>query len=137
MQRQELGREQMNGQTAIRNKRRGFSLIEVSIVTAIGMAVTATALPNMVNAISNMRLRSSMTSLAGVFQDCRVLAIKQNRIMSTHFQVRTYGNASGVMAYVKKANDTASMSSQDAQVQLEEPVLQATTPTGPYAPPAL
>lgn len=125
-----------NEQESVRS-RRGFSLIEVSIVTAIGMAVTMTALPNMVNAIANMRMRSSMTSLAGVLQDCRALAIKQNRTMTTHFQVRNYGTASGVMAYVKRATDTTSINGQDAQVQLEEPVVQVTTPSGTGAPAAL
>ena len=66
-----------------RVNRAGFSLLEVIVVVGIGAIVTATAVPNMVTAISNMRLRSSMTSLAGVIQNCRMLAVKQNQTMTT------------------------------------------------------
>src|SRR5262245_1400251 len=94
------------------------------------MVVTATALPNMITGISNMRLRSSMTSLAGVLQNCRMLAVKQNRHMTTHFSPNSYG----VMAFVKRATDTSSMSSGDSQVELEAPVIRVTVPSGPGAP---
>ena len=62
----------------------GFSLLEVMVCAGIGMLVTVAAVPNMVTGIANMRLRSSMTSLAGVLQNCRVLAVKSNRHMTTH-----------------------------------------------------
>jgi prepilin-type N-terminal cleavage/methylation domain-containing protein len=124
-------------QNRIHANRAGFSLLEVMVVTAISMVITMTAVPNMVNGIGNMRLRSSMTSLAGVLQNCRMLAVKQNQTMSTHFSVRTYGTTTGVTAYVKKASDTNPLSTSDSQVQLEEPVTQVTTPSGPSAPPAL
>ena len=111
----------------------GFSLIEVMTVVAIGMVVTATAVPNMVTGISNMRLRSSMTSLAGVLQNCRMLAVKENRHMTTHFNPETYG----VMAFVKHATDTSTLVTSDSQVQLEAPVVRVTTPSGVGAPTAL
>jgi Tfp pilus assembly protein FimT len=111
----------------------GFTLLEVMIVASIGMVVTMTALPNMITSISNMRLRSSMTSLAGVLQNCRILAVKNNRAMSTHFSPQS----NGVMAYVKRATDTTSFTSQDSQVELEAPVVRVTTPSGAGAPTAL
>src|SRR5689334_16070854 len=111
----------------------GFSLLEVLIVGAIGTIVTATALPNMVTGISNMRLRSSLTSLAGVIQNSRMLAVKQNQAMTTHFSPTT----TGVVAYVKQAADTSSYTVHDSQVELEAPVIQTTSPSGVGAPPAL
>src|SRR5207249_3182382 len=114
----------------------GFSLLEVMGVTIISMVVTMTALPNMVAGIGNVRLRSSMTSLAGVLQNCRMLAVKQNRTMSTHFVTTSYGSGSstGVMAYVKLASDSSSLLTADSQVQLEQPVTRVTTLSGPNAP---
>lgn len=111
-------------------KQAGFSLLEVTIVAAIGMIVTATAVPNMVTAIANMRLRSSITSLAGVLQNCRMLAVKQNQTMSTHFSP----TATGVVAYVKLASSTATYTTGDSQVELEAPVMQTATTTGTNAP---
>ena len=79
----------------------GFSVLEAMLCAAIGMIITVAAVPNMITGISNMRLRSSMTSLAGVLQNCRVLAVKQNRHMTTHFDTNPYG----ILAFVKLAID--------------------------------
>src|SRR5215470_11876974 len=87
----------------------------------------------MVPAISNMRLRSSMTSLAGVLQNCRVLSVKQNRHMTTHFDSNTYG----ILAYVKPSIDTSGPDTGDSQVELEAPVSRVTSPSGPDAPSAI
>src|SRR5947207_11921931 len=115
---------------SIHGRQAGFSLLEVSGVVLISMIITMTAVPNMVNGIGNMRLRSSMTSLAGVLQNCRMLAVKQNRMMTTHFSPQSYG----VMAYVKKATDASSLAISDSQVELEAPVTRVTTPSGAGAP---
>ena len=119
----------------IDHKRAGFSLLEVMSIAAISMILTMTAIPNMISAIGNLRLRSSMTSLAGVLQNCRMLAVKQNRTMTTHFTVTHNGASSGVMAYVKNATDANPLLTTDSQVELEQPVVQADTPTGVGAPP--
>jgi Tfp pilus assembly protein FimT len=111
----------------------GFTLFEAMIVVAIGTIVTVTAIPNMITAISNMRLRSSMTSLAGVIQNCRMLAVKQNQTMTTHFSPET----EGIIVFVKKATDTTTYTVHDSQVELEAPVMEDTTPSGPNAPAAL
>jgi Tfp pilus assembly protein FimT len=116
-----------------RTSQAGFSLLEGMICAVIGMVVTVAAVPNMVTGISNMRLRSSMTSLAGVFQNCRVLAVKQNRHMTTRFATRPYG----IVAYVKLAMDTSGVETGDSQVELEAPVTRVTAPSGLGAPPVL
>jgi Tfp pilus assembly protein FimT len=124
-------------QDAIHHNQTGFSLLEVMTVAAISLTVTMTALPNMVNGIGNMRLRSSMTSLSGVLQNCRMLAVKQNLTMTTHFVVKNYGTSQGVMAYVKQATDPNQLVTSDSQVQLEEPIMQVTAPSGVGAPTAV
>ena len=78
-----------------------------------------------------------MTSLGGVLQNCRMLAVKQNRTMSTHFQSTAYGSLTGLIAYVKLATDTSAETTADSQVQLEEPVTRVITPSGPGAPAAM
>ena len=74
-----------------------------------------------------------MTSLAGVLQNSRVLAVKQNRHMTTHFDTNTYG----ILAYAKLATDTSSILTHDSQVELEAPVTRVTAPSGPGAPSAI
>jgi len=111
----------------------GFSLLEAMLCAAVGMILTVAAVPNMITSISNIRLRSSMTSLAGVLQNCRVLAVKQNRHMTTHFDSNTYG----ILAYVKLATDSSSILVHDSQVELEAPVTKVTAPSGPGAPSAI
>ncbi len=113
--------------------RAGFSLLEALVTVSVSMVIATTALPNMTNGIANFRLRSSMTSLSGVLQNCRMLAVKNNRTMATHFQTTSYG----VMAYVKRASDTSSLAVSDSQVQLQAPVSRLTEPAGPNAPSAL
>src|SRR5581483_1541555 len=117
--------EKLNRSFMRTDKEAGFSLLEVALVAAIGMIVTATAIPN-------MGLRSSLTSLAGVIQNCRMLAVKQNQTMSTHFSPTT----TGVVAYVKLASDTSTYTVHDSQVELEAPVIQTTAPSGVGAPAA-
>jgi hypothetical protein len=74
-----------------------------------------------------------MTSLAGVLQNCRVLAVKQNRHMTTRFDPRPWG----IIAYVKRATDSSDVETGDSHVELEAPVTRVTTPSGPDAPAAI
>jgi hypothetical protein len=96
------------------------------VCVAIGGIITVAAMPNMVTSIANMRLRSSMTSLAGVLQNCRVLSVKQNKHMTTHFDANTYG----IVAYVKPSVASGGPSTEDSQVELEAPVSRVDAPSG-------
>jgi prepilin-type N-terminal cleavage/methylation domain-containing protein len=57
---------------------RGFSLIEVLIVVFIVLVVLAIAVPNVLLAVANIRLRSSAGDLAGLMQQARIMAAKNN-----------------------------------------------------------
>ena len=99
----------------------GFSLVELVMVVAILLVIAAFATPYMVNVVANVRLRAGMTSLSGVFQNCRSIAIKNNRIMSTHFTTM----ANGPVAYVKDAKvSSPTLAATDPQAQLGAPVTQ-------------
>lgn len=105
----------------------GFSLVELMMVVAILLVISAFAAPYMVNVIANIRLRGGMTSLAGVFQDCRSNSIKQNRLMSTHFTVLAHGP----VAYVKDATvSSPTLATSDPQAELGAPVTQVSSLTG-------
>jgi len=119
-----------------RNSKRwkaGFSLLELLLVVALMLVISAIALPNMMTVISNARLRGGVTNLSGLLQNSRMLAIKENKTKTTRFVVM----ANGPVAYVKTATDFSSMTTTDAQVQLGAPLTQYPTPIGAGAPAAL
>src|SRR5439155_8186657 len=91
------------------------------------------ALPNMVNVVSNARLRGGATNLSGLLQNCRMVAVKENRTKTTRFTIL----ANGPFAYVKDAPDLSAMDGTDPQVQLGTPLTKVTTPSGTGAPTAL
>ena len=113
------------------NRRRGFSLLELIIVTAILLTISALAVPNIVNVVASVRMRASINTLSGLLQDCRMLAVKHNRLMSTHFTVL----ANGPLAYIKTASAASTaVDPTDQQVMLGAPVTKLTSLTGTGAP---
>ena len=61
-----------------RGRTGGFSLIEILIVVFVVMVVAAIAVPNILLAVSNIRLRASAGDLAGLMQLARIMAAKNN-----------------------------------------------------------
>jgi len=79
----------------------GFSLIELLIVLFIVMVVAAIAIPNVLLAVSNIRLRASAGDLSGLMQQARILAAKNN----TSYVV-LYGTRNGArIAYLRDARN--------------------------------
>src|SRR5215472_8656143 len=57
----------------------GFTTLEVLLVVGIGLLITAIGLPVMSNAIAMTKLRSSMTTVSGLLQNTRMIAVQQNK----------------------------------------------------------
>lgn len=111
----------------------GFSLTEVLIVVAIGLIITATGLPLMNNVIANMKLRSSMSTVSGLLQNTRTLAVQSNKIKTARYFNRS-GAPYSLVYYVKTANDSSAFSSSDPQIEMEAPITPYDTPSGTSAP---
>lgn len=75
---------------------RGFSLVELLVVTAIIVVVAAVATPSFLNAMANLRLRTSASALAGVIQAARMEAVRTNRVS----QVAMLEEATASFAFV-------------------------------------
>jgi prepilin-type N-terminal cleavage/methylation domain-containing protein len=110
---------------------RGFSLIEVLMVVAITLVLSTIAIANIAAVVSSSRIRAGISSMSGLFQNCRMMAVKKNKTMTAH--VTTVGSAS-LLGYVKEATDTSELSTADSQVKWEAPVIRMASPTGPGAP---
>ena len=76
------------------NKQRceGFSLVELLVVVAIILIISAMALPNIANTLRIVRMKSTGTELAAPFEQARMEAIKRN---VNGLQVRNYVDGQG------------------------------------------
>jgi hypothetical protein len=107
--------------------------MEMSLVVLITLVLGTIAIPNMVTVISNARLHAGVTSMSGLLQACRMVAVKENRTLTTHFKIED----DTLIGYVKEAPDTSDPVATDLQAQWEAPVQMMSTPTGADAPPAI
>jgi type II secretory pathway pseudopilin PulG len=81
------------------NSAQGSTVVELGVVVAIIMIVTAMAVPSLMNTLASAKVRAGMSDLSGVMQNARMLAVKQNRIKVLQFSVKD----SRVLAYVDDA----------------------------------
>jgi len=116
-----------------RRRAMGFSTVELLLVVAIVMLIAMIAVPNITRTIANVRMRASMTSLSGVVQNCRMVAVQQNRTMTTFISEFE----SGLIGYVKQAGGSTTLASTDPQVQLQAPIVDYEEPSGAGAPTGL
>lgn len=114
----------------------GFSLTEVLLVVAVGLIVVAVGIPLLNNVIAEMKLRSSMTTVSGLLQNARSIAVQENTTMTARHFNRTAPPYS-LVYYVKRAPDSSSMATSDTQVEMEAPIAPYDTPTGTGAPSAI
>jgi|SRR2546426_537302 len=117
----------------------GFTLLEALVVVAIGLIVTTIGVPRMSNAIANQKLRASMTSISGLLQNTRMIAVQQNKTKTAcHYTRTSVPNA--LFYFVKDATVCTSgmaPATTDPQVELEAPIVPLDEPTGTGAPPKI
>src|SRR5467141_5070956 len=72
----------------LRSRVRGFSLVELLVVLFVVMVIAAIAIPNILLAVSNIRLRASAGDLAGLMQQARIMAAKNNPQIPPVYAIR-------------------------------------------------
>jgi Tfp pilus assembly protein FimT len=116
-----------------RNSSDGFSLIELLAVCGLTLVIAAYAVPKTMTAMYNLRLRAGAVSAAEIFQNGRMLAIKQNRKMDVHFV-----NSSGtVSVYVDSVTVNSQKDTGEPSATMNGSPTMMYTPTGTGAPSAL
>jgi prepilin-type N-terminal cleavage/methylation domain-containing protein len=117
----------------------GFTMLEVLLVVSIGLIITAIGLPVMSNAIAMTKLRSSMTTVSGLLQNTRMVAVQQNKTKTAcHYNWTT--PPYGLIYFAKDAVDCTTSPAPvetDPQVELQAPISAMATPAGPGAPSAI
>lgn len=86
----------MNTQLADRQRpgrQWGFSVIELLVVTFILLVVAAMAVPAAMQAMRNLQLRSSAGALAGLMQQARIFAAKNNALPGYAIRFTTVNGA--------------------------------------------
>jgi prepilin-type N-terminal cleavage/methylation domain-containing protein len=104
----------------------GFSLIELLIVVFVVLVVMAIAIPNVLLAVSNLRLRSSAGDLAGLMQQARIMAAKNNPTTPIAVYPIRYGVRNGAqIAYIDLNGDGAWSPTVTVNgVTMSEPLIQ-------------
>jgi hypothetical protein len=90
----------------------------------------------MTNAIANAKMRASMTSVSGLLQNTRMMAVQENTTKTARHFSRTSAPFS-LVYYVKTAWDTNPVQTSDSQIEMEAPITPYAAPTGTGAPPAI
>jgi type II secretory pathway pseudopilin PulG len=104
----------------------GFSLLELLIVVLVVMVVAGIAIPNILLAVTNVRLRASAGDLAGLMQQARILAANNN---TTH-TVR-YGTRNGATIAYIDLNGNGSFDTGEPLMQFSGTTVPASgTPSG-------
>jgi hypothetical protein len=93
---------------------------------AVLLIVAAFAIPQMMTTIDAYRVRGTMSSIAGLTQRCRLLALKKNTTADMAFTT----SGGNVLMYCKVITDTSALSSSDPQVTLPKQFSTPGTPTG-------
>lgn len=107
---------------------RGFSVLELLVVVAVGLVVAALAMPNVMTAVANMRLRSATSNISGLVQDGRMNSVKRNRRTDILFSMQN--NARVLYA---DFDLSGGFSSSDRAIQIPATINNTDPASGPGA----
>jgi prepilin-type N-terminal cleavage/methylation domain-containing protein len=99
---------------------RGFSMLELLVVLLITVITAAMASPNIMLAVYNIRLRTGASDLAGLMQQARIMAAKDN----TPYAIR-YTTLGTVQIAFIDLNLDGTYNSNEPQVQFSGSVVPA------------
>ncbi|HEX9121375.1 MAG TPA: prepilin-type N-terminal cleavage/methylation domain-containing protein [Terriglobales bacterium] len=89
--------------TTGRRPARGFSLLELMIVVGITLVVAAVAIPGVLTATQNFKLRSTASSASGLIQKARMLSVARNTYYPVLSSTDTTTNITSI--FLGNAND--------------------------------
>jgi type II secretory pathway pseudopilin PulG len=108
----------------------GFSIVELCVVVIIVLIVAAGALPTLVTSLRMARLRGASSDYAGLLEQDRINAIKDNRFYSTYIQAGT-GNSpvSEVFVDMYPKSLTGASGNGGASIDPKDPVITISSDT--------
>jgi prepilin-type N-terminal cleavage/methylation domain-containing protein len=69
----------------------GFSMIEMVVVVAIGLVLSAMAIPQIKNAMDSFKLRNATVELSGLVQQARSRSVQDNKQYPVYFDTSVSG----------------------------------------------
>src|SRR3954469_24614855 len=103
----------------VRSQQKGFSIIELIIVIAIILAISAIAFPKVQGVMEGIQLRNMVTNVNGLVQQDRIQSVRDNTSYTIKTAAATAGN--GITLYVDNNNDGA-VSANEPTIQLPKNV---------------
>ena len=85
------------------HRQKGFSLIELMIVTGVILIITGIAMPVYKAAMDTIHLQEAARNYAGILQRARLTAVTSNTYNAVGIQY--YSGSSDIMAYVDTAQN--------------------------------
>jgi prepilin-type N-terminal cleavage/methylation domain-containing protein len=76
-------------------KTQGFSMIELMLVVAVILVLTAITVPHIIDTVSDISLRYAATDLSGLLQSARIQAVRKN----TSYTIQQGALLSGTQGY--------------------------------------
>src|SRR5882757_3886910 len=119
-----------------RGRTAGFSLVEITLVVFVMSVLAAITVPNVMLTVSNVKLRGTAADLAGLMQQARIMAAKNNPQNPPAYAVR-YAVLNGAQSAYVDLNGTGTWNGTAIVngVSMYEPVITFGTSVVPAAAP--
>ena len=108
----------------------GFSLLEVLVVAAMIITMTALSLPKMTTMLATARMRGAMGDLSTLFQNGRNVAVKKNTMSWVRFQLSN----GHLVAYVDNAANPTGLTASTPQLVMPLQLTKVAAPTSSPTP---